>query len=183
MAYDFTALKKRLAEGEEHYKDGLSTLRTGRATPALLDSVVAESYGSRTPIKHLASITIEDPRSLRVTPWDKSQLKAIETAIAAANLGVSTQTDGASLRVIFPELTTDRRKALMKLAKEKLEEARISVRKGRDEVWNDIQEKEKEGGMSEDEKFRYKDELQKYIDLANATLEEILAKKEHEISE
>ncbi len=183
MAYDFTALKKRLAEGEEHYKEGLSTLRTGRATPALLDSVVAESYGSRTPIKHLASITIEDPRSLRVTPWDKSQIKPIESAIAAANLGVSTQTDGASLRVIFPELTTDRRKALMKLAKEKLEEARIAVRLGRDEVWNDIQGKEKEGGMSEDEKFRFKDELQKYIDAANAKLEEILAKKEEEISE
>ena len=183
MAYDFTALKGRLKEGEEHYKESLSTLRTGRATPALLDSVVAESYGSRTPIKHLASITIEDPRSLRVTPWDKSQIKPIESAIAAANLGVSTIPDGASLRVIFPELTSDRRKALMKLAKEKLEEARIAVRQSRDEAWNDIQEKEKEGGMSEDDKFRYKDELQKYIDSANAKLEEILDKKEHEISE
>lgn len=183
MAYDFSALKKRLAEGDEHFKEGLSTLRTGRATPALLDSVVAESYGSRTPIKHLASITIEDPRSLRVTPWDKSQIKPIESAIAAANLGVSTQADGSSLRVIFPELTSDRRKALMKIAKEKLEEARIAVRQARDEVWNAIQDEEKEGGMSEDDKFRYKDELQKHIDAANEKLEESLAKKETEIAE
>lgn len=183
MTYDFSGLKKRLSEVEAHFKESLTTLRTGRATPALLDSVQAESYGSRTPIKHLASITIEDPRSLRVTPWDKSQVKTIETAIAAANLGVSTQSDGASLRVIFPELTTDRRKTLLKLAKEKLEEARISVRQERDHVWTDIQTKQSDGDISEDEKFRYKDELQKFIDTANASFEDIVAKKEQEISE
>ena len=183
MTYDFSSLKTRLGEIEAHFKESLTTLRTGRATPALLDSVQAESYGSRTPIKHLASITIEDPRSLRVTPWDKSQIKPIETGIAAANLGVSTQADGASLRVIFPELTSDRRKALIKLAKEKFEEARISVRQARDETWNDIQTKEKDGGMSEDEKFRYKDELQKFIDGSNKNLEESVAKKEAEIAE
>ncbi len=183
MTYDFSSLKTRLQEIEAHFKEALTTLRTGRATPALLDSVQAESYGSRTPIKHLASITIEDPRSLRVTPWDKSQIKPIETGIAAANLGVSTQADGSSLRVIFPELTTDRRKTLIKLAKEKLEEARIAVRVERDHIWSDIQAKETEGTISEDDKFRLKDELQKFVDSANATFEESVAKKEEEISE
>lgn len=183
MAYDFSKLKLRLSEIEEHMKTELSTLRTGRATPALLDSVSAESYGSRTPIKHLASITIEDPRTLRVTPWDKSQIKPIETAIAAANLGVSTAVDGGSLRVVFPELTTERRTLLIKLAREKCEEGRISVRLARDESWTAIQEKEEAGEMSEDDKFRAKDELQKHIDGANAKLLELTEKKEQEISE
>jgi len=183
MSYDFSACKEHLKGAEDHFLDQLATLRTGRATPALLDSVQAESYGSRTPIKHLASITIEDPRTLRVTPWDKQAVKDIETAIAAANLGVSTASDSNGLRVVFPELTSERRQMLIKLSREKLEEARISVRAVRDEIWNAIQAKEKEGGMSEDEKFRLKDELQKLIDAANKRLEALADKKEEEISE
>lgn len=183
MAYDFSALKTRLSEVEEFFSGALASVRTGRATPALLDSVQADSYGARTPIKHLASITIEDPRTLRVTPWDKSQIKVIESAIAAANLGVSTSSDSSGLRVIFPELTTERRTMLGKLVREKLEEARVSVRREREEVWSDIQKQEREGSMSEDDKFRLKDELQKLIDAANEKLEAGAERKEAEISE
>lgn len=183
MAYDFSTLKTRIGEIEEFLGTALGGIRTGRATPALLDSVQAESYGARTPIKHLASITIEDPRTLRVTPWDKSQIKVIESAIAAANLGVSTASDSSGLRVIFPELTGERRTMLTKVVREKLEEARISVRRERDEIWSDIQKKERDGEMSEDDKFRLKDELQKLIDAANDSLEKAAERKETEITE
>ena len=181
MSYDFSSCKEQLKAAEEHLQGALSTLRAGLATPALLDAVNAESYGSRTPIKHLASITIEDPRTLRVTPWDKGLVKDIETSIAAANLGVSTASDSNGLRVVFPELTSERRTTLVKLAKEKFEEARVQIRMVRDEIWTDIQAKEKEGGMSEDEKFRLKDELQKLIDDANGRFDMLLKKKENEI--
>ena len=183
MSYDFTLFKKRLEEIAERVTTDMGAIRTGRATPALLDSVAAESYGSRTPIKHLASITIEDPRTLRVTPWDKSQIKAIESGIAGANLGVGTAVDSGSLRVTFPELTTERRALLTRHAKEKIETSRVAIRKAREEVWGEIQMKERSAAISEDEKFRYKDELQKLVDTANGDLDALLARKENEIAE
>lgn len=181
MAYNFSPLKNRVKEIEEWLVGEYSSIRTGRATPALLDSVDVDSYGSRTPLKHLGSITIEDPRTLRVTLWDKTQVKAAESAIASANLGVSAVADGMSIRVTFPELTAEKRKLLNKLAGEKLEEAKITLRKDREKTWNDIQAKEKEGEMSEDEKFRNKDELQKIIDEATAKFVAHNDKKEAEI--
>jgi ribosome recycling factor len=181
MAYNFSPLKTRVKEIEEWLVGEYSSIRTGRATPALLDSVNVESYGARTPLKHVGSITIEDPRTLRVTLWDKTQVKAAESAIASANLGVSAVADGMTIRVTFPELTAEKRKLLNKLAGEKLEEAKITLRKEREKTWNDIQAKEKEGGMSEDDKFRNKDELQKIIDEATAKFAEHSERKETEI--
>ncbi len=181
MAYNFNSFKERLSEVEEWLTKEFASIRTGRATPALLDGVSVESYGSRVPLKHVGSISIEDPRTLRVTLWDKSQVKATESAIASANLGVSAIADGLAIRVIFPELTADKRKLLSKLAHEKLEEAKVSLRKEREKVWNDIQTQEREGGLSEDEKFRHKDELQKLVDDTNAKLEAHNDRKEAEI--
>lgn len=181
MAYNFSHTKAECKKVEEWLAKEYSQIHTGRASPALLDSVHVESYGSRMPVKNVASVNIEDPKTLRVAPWDKSQIKDIERAIQAANLGLSVATDDAGLRVIFPMLTTERRQSLVKVLKEKMEEARVSIRKVREEIWNDIQTKEKEGGMSEDEKFRHKDELQKIVDEANASLESLFAKKENEI--
>lgn len=181
MLYDFSKLKNKTKEVEEWLKKEYTGVRTGMAAPALLDSVVVESYGSRMGIKEMANVTIEDARSLRVSPWDSSQLTNIEKAITLANLGVSIRVDDKGLRVLFPELTTERRTSLVKIANSKLEEAKISLRTARDEVWSEIQKKEKEGGMGEDDKFRFKTEMQKIIDDASAKLEAVAVKKDKEI--
>lgn len=181
MAYNFLATKEDIKKVHEWMQKELSQVRTGRATPALLDGVSIESYGSRMQLQHVAAISIEDAKTLRVAPWDKGQMKDIESAIQAANLGVSVISDGVGIRVIFPDVTADRRKILMKLVSEKTEEAKIKIRAVREEAWNDIQKKEKEGEMSEDEKFRAKDELQKIIDEGQAQLLLLVDKKQKEI--
>ena len=160
----------------------MSGIRTGRATPTLLDGVQVEAYGARMPISQVASLSTEDARTLRITPWDASQTKEIERAITLANLGVSSAVDDKGLRVFFPELTSERREQLLKISKQKLEEARVALRGERDKVWSDIQAKEKDGKLSEDEKFRAKDEMQKLIDEGNKKLEELAERKEKEIS-
>lgn len=181
MAYNFTAFKSRVTEIEEWLKKELSLLRTGRATSAILDSITVESYGAQSPIAHVGNVTMEDAKTLRVTPWDKSQIKAIENAIQKANLGLSLATDDVGVRVIFPELTGERRAQLAKLLNAKLEDARISLRKEREGLLNEWKQKEKAGEMSEDEHFKAKAELQKLIDEANRKLEEAAKRKEGEI--
>jgi len=181
MAYNFNQFKARTVEIAEWLSKELSGLRTGRATPAVLDGVSVDSYGTRQPLKAVASVSIEDAKTLRVSPWDKGQVKAIETALAAANLGLSTATDSSGIRVIFPDLTSERRTALIKVTKEKLEESRVSLRKEREKVWNEIGDEEKAGKISEDDKFRGKEDLQKLVDEANAKLEALAEKKEQDL--
>ena len=183
MPYDFKGFKNVLEEKISWFKDELSSLRTGRATPALLDRVLVESYGARTPIAHIASISIDDAKTLGVTPWDTGLVTEIEKSIVSSNLGVSVNNDGRVIRVIFPELTNERREILKKALGDKLEEAKVSVRQAREEVWKDIQNKEKEGELSEDEKFRFKDEMQKIVDEYNDKLDGLADKKEKELSE
>jgi ribosome recycling factor len=183
MAYNFSPLKQKIVETEEWLKKEFSQIRTGRATPIILDAVTVDSYGSQMAIKEMASITIEDPKTIRVVPWDQSQVKAIEKGITDSNLGLSVSTDEKGLRVIFPELTAERRVQLAKVAKQKLEEARVSLRKEREQTRDDIQTKEKKGELSEDDKFRYNEELQKMIDEANRKLDELAARKDKEILE
>jgi ribosome recycling factor len=179
--YNFSTFKTKLTEVEDWLGREYLSIRTGKATPAVLDSVMVESYGSKTPLKHVAAIGIEDARTVRITPWDKSQLGAIQSAIEAANIGLSVSPDSSGLRAIFPMLTEERRKMLIKLTGDKLEDARISVRKEREKVWEEIQEQEKAGEMSEDDKYKAKDDLQKMIDEANGKLEALSKRKETEI--
>jgi len=181
MNYDFTSFKNKLEEINEWLHKEFSSIHTGRAIPALLDNVMVDSYGSKTAVNHVAAVTAEDPKTLRVSPWDKSQIQDIEKAINDANLGVSLATDDQGLRVFFPELTTERRQEFIKIAKEKLEDARVSVRAERDKIWSDIQSKEKDGEFSEDDKFRFKDGLQKIVDEENNKLESLTDNKEEEI--
>ncbi len=164
-------------------KREFTSIRTGRASPAILDGVRVEAYGSDMAIMELGNISVEDARMLRITPWDMSVAKAIEKAITTSDLGLSVALDDKGLRVSFPELTSDRRTSLIKVAKQKLEDARVTLRGEREKTLKDIDREEKEGGMSEDEKFRYKAELQKIIDETSRVFDEILAKKEKEISE
>lgn len=181
MAYDFKSFDKRLSEIVERAGKELSGVRTGRAAPAILDSVQVEVYGSRMAINQVASVSVEDARTIRIAPFDMSQAKEIEKAITVANLGLSVGSDEKGVRVFFPELTSERRAELVKLAKEKVEECRGAVRFARDDTWGDIQKQEKDKKMSEDDKFRAKDEMQKRVDAANGKLDNALVRKEKEI--
>ena len=182
MAYNFSSFHVRAAEIEDWLKKEISAIRTGKASPLILDSVMVDSFGSRVPVKHVAAIAVEDARTLRVSPWDRNNIKAIEAAIAAANLGISTAPDTISIRVIFPDLTSERRLALGKIIKEKLEEAKVSIRKEREKVLADIEARAKAKEFSEDDRFKFKDDLQEIIAAAGAKLEEIAGAKEEEIS-
>jgi ribosome recycling factor len=182
MAYDFKPFDKKLAEIVERAGKELAQVRTGRATPAILDSIQVEVYGTRMGIAQVATVSVEDARTLRIIPWDAGQAKEIEKAVTVANLGLSVGSDEKGVRVSFPELTSERRVSLLKLAKEKIEEVRALVRGARDDIWSDIQKLEKDKKMSEDDKFRAKDEMQKRVDATNKKLDEALERKEKEIS-
>lgn len=181
MAYDFSYLKTKISDTEEWLKKEFFSIRTGRATPSILDGIRVDSYGAKLPIVQVANLGIEDARTLRIVPYDASQGKEIEKAIVASSLGLSVSADDKGVRVSFPELTAENREALTKVVKEKLEQARVSLRGERDQVWSDIQKQEKDGDIAEDEKFRLKEEMQKLVDEGSNNLELLADKKEREI--
>ncbi len=181
MAYDFLNFEQEIKKAVEWFVHEIVSLRTGRANPALVEDLEIESYGSKMPLKHVAAISVEDARTLSIKPWDKSNIQSIESAVRSSNLGIQPIVDKDIVRIILPELTEERRTTLKKMLKEKLEQAKVSARRARDDSWNDIQAKEREGVISEDDKFRLKDALQNKIDEAYKKLEEIAAKKEIEI--
>jgi ribosome recycling factor len=183
MAYDFSILTKHIAETEEWLTRELSGVRTGRATPTLLDGVKPEAYGARTPMSQLANVSVEDARTLRIIPWDATLIKTIEKGIVDADLGVGVSVDGQGLRVSFPELTGERRVQLSKIAGDKTEQARVTLRGHRTDALKALDEVKKEGGMGDDEATRLKAEVQKHIDAANEKLAALLAKKETEIAQ
>ena len=182
MAYDFKGFEKRLKEVEERAGREMSSVRTGRANPAILDGVTIESYGARVPINQVANVGVEDARSIKITPWDAALAKEIEKAILVANLGVSVASKDGGVRVSFPELTGETREKLVKISKEKMEEMRAMLRAAREEVWTDIQKQEKDKKISEDDKFRYKDEMQKRVDATNKNFDAMLERKQKEIT-
>ena len=182
MAYDFSKLQGNIKETEEWLQRELSGIRTGRAAPALLDSVKVDAYGARSPLAQVATVTVEDARTIRISPWDKSLAKGIEKAINDADLGISVVADDSGMRVVFPELTAERRTMLLKLAGEKLEQAKVTLRGHRADAIKDIDAAEKEGGMGKDDVARYKEEVQKYIDKGVEALEAQGKKKQGEIA-
>lgn len=182
MAYDFTKFKKSLLGTEEWIKKEFSGIRTGQANPMLLDSIKVESYGVLSPLSQVAAVTLEGSRSLRIVPWDASQTKEIEKAITVSNMGVSVMVDDKGLRINFPELTGESRAAILKLAKDRLEEGRKQIRMHRDDAMKDLKAKVKAGGIGEDEMFRHEKEIQKFVDDTNKKLDDLFAKKEKEIS-
>ena len=175
--YDLQPFKTESANAEGWLSKEYSQIHTGRAAPALLDGVMVEAYGSLQPLKNVASTTIEEAKTLRVSPWDKGQIKDIERSLHAANLGFSIAVDDAGIRVIIPALTTETRNNLVKIAKERLEDARITIRKARESMLNAL----KEQGLSEDMMRSAKDDLQKLVDGANNSLEALFKKKEADI--
>jgi ribosome recycling factor len=179
--FDFSELKEKSKEVENWLSKELSVIRTGRATSAILDFVQVEAYGSKMSIKELANITVEDVRTVRVEPWDMTVGKSIEKAISTSNLGLSVAAFDKGLRIIFPELTAERRDQFVKVVKNQLEEAKVTLRTLRDKTGKAIDEKEKSGGMGEDDKFRLKEDMQKIIDATSKNMEAMAEKKEKEI--
>ena len=158
---DFTTFKQNITKIEEWLSKEYQSLRTGKATPLILDNIIVESYRAKMKINQVAGVTIEDSRTLRIIPWDKNQTIDIEKAITTSNLGLSVNVDDAGLRIIFPELTAERREGFIKISRAKLEDARISLRKERDEIKSQIEKSKKDGEINEDEERRFKDEMQK----------------------
>lgn len=181
MSYSFNNFKTALTETEEWLKKELANIRTGQATPAILDSITIESYGSRVPINQVGTVALEGPRALRVSVWDNGQIKAVEKAIRDRDLGLSITTDDAGVRVFFPEVTTEQKTKFVKLAKDRLEEARITVRNERNLATTEIQKLEKSDSISEDEAFRHKEQVQKLVDESNSKLNEMFERKEKDI--
>jgi len=177
MSYNLEIAKNLFKKASDWLSSEYASLHTGRATPIVLDGINIESYGSYQPVKNLASINIEDPKTLRVVPWDKSHTKEIEKAIQVANIGLSVSTDDQGLRVIFPIQTEENRLKMVKVLKDKLEDARITIRKEREVVLSDM----KDALLPEDEMFRTKDLLQKIVDDANNELLALFEKKEKDV--
>ena len=181
MAYNFSNFKTDLKKAEEWLSKEYSQIHSGRAIPVVLDGIMVDSYGTFISIKNVASVNIEDPKTLRIAPWDKNQIKEIERAILAANTGLSLATDEAGIRVIFPALTTERRIMTVKILKEKLEDARVTTRLEREKVVTDVEKKEKNAEITNDELFRAREEIQKIMNETNVMLEAIFEKKENEV--
>ena len=172
----------RMAKAVEALKRELASLRAGRATPALLERIQAEYYGTMTPINQLGSITTPDPRTLVIQPWDKSALGSIEKAIQKSELGLNPVSDGNVIRITLPPLTEERRKELVKETKKFGEEAKVAIRNIRRDANDEIKKKEKTE-ISEDESRRHQEDVQKLTDRYVAEVDKILAAKEKEILE
>ncbi len=173
--------KKAFQGTEEWLSKEYGQVHTGMASPAILDSINVEVYGAQQPLKNIGSISLEDPKTLLVAPWDKSQIKDIEKAIIDSGLGLSTAAGDSGVRVIFPQLTEETRAKLAKALKGKLEEARGSIRKERQEAIDGLEQQKRDGDIGEDDLKRGKEDIQKMVDASNTKLEEIFKAKETEI--
>jgi ribosome recycling factor len=161
----------------------LSTIRTGRATPALIDRVQIDYYGTMTPLMQLAQIHAPEPRLLVIQPYDRSAIGAIEKALQKSELSLNPANDGQVIRIPFPPLTEDRRKDLVKVVKHRAEEAKVSIRNIRRDEQHGIQELEKSNDISQDEAKRAMDQLQKVTDRNIASVDEMSERKESEVLE
>jgi ribosome recycling factor len=161
----------------------LAKIRTGRANSSLVEDVVVECFGQRFPLKQLAAISIPEPKQILIQPWDKSYLEGIVKSLEKTGIGASPIVDKDVVRINLPPLSEEYRKNLIRLISEKQEEARKTMRHWRDEVWEEIQNKFRDGRIREDDKFKAKDELQDLIDEYGEKIEKIGEKKKKEIME
>ncbi|MBI2635611.1 MAG: ribosome recycling factor [Parcubacteria group bacterium] len=176
-------LKNNLKKINESFKAELSGIRVGRATPALVENMFVDYYGTKTPLKQLASISAPEPRMLIIEPWDKNAFSAIEKAILISGLGLNPIVDKNSIKIIIPQLTEERRDALTKIVNIKLEESKIQNRAKRDDTMKEISDLFSGKKIAEDEKFKLKEKTQTIVDEANKNLENISELKEKEIKE
>jgi ribosome recycling factor len=166
-----------------HLKDELSSIRTGRASPALLNRITVDYYGTTVPLNQLASFSVPEPRQLLVQPFDRNAISAIEKAIQSSDLGITPSNDGNVIRLSFPPLTEERRKDLVKVVHQRAEEGRVAVRNVRRHHKDELEKLEREGGISEDDLIRAEKELQKLTDQRVSEIDQIQDHKERELLE
>lgn len=165
----------------EHFNGELAGLRAGRANPAMIENVLVDAYGVKTPLKQLGSISVPEARSMTVEPWDKNLLKEIEKALGYANLGLSISAESTLVRVSVPQMTEENRRDLVKILNEKLETAKIAVRGVREKVKEEVMTAEKAGDITEDDRFESTEALDKKVVELNKELQTLAEKKEQEI--
>jgi ribosome recycling factor len=175
--------KDRMQKSIESTRNELATVRTGRASPHLLDRLVVEAYGAQSPIKQLAQVNATDARLLTLTPYDKTTIGAIEKAVMESDLGLTPSNDGNVIRLQIPELTEERRKELVKVVHNVAEQGKVAVRNIRRDVMHDLRELKKEGDAGSDEEHHGETELQKHTDAAISEIDSLLKGKEQEILE
>jgi ribosome recycling factor len=173
----------KMAKAIEHLKDEFSAVRTGRASSSLVEKLLVDYYGSPTPLLQLAGFGTPEPRVLVITPYDKSSIKAIEKAIQSSDLGITPNNDGTLIRLVFPQLTEERRKELVKIVKQRSEDAKVAVRNVRRHVRTELESLEKDGDLSRDELDRVEKEHEAYTHKVVAEIDELLHHKEQELLE
>jgi ribosome recycling factor len=175
--------RERMSKSVESMRHEFGSVRTGRATPALLDRISVDYYGAVTPLKQLATISAPEPRMLTVQPYDKSSIKAIERAIMESDVGLTPGNDGNLIRLVVPELSEERRRQLVKVVRNIAEEGRVAIRNIRRDVMHDLRELKEAGEAGSDDEHRAEVELQKVTDARIAELDEVLKHKEDDILE
>lgn len=174
-------LKTSISKAHDALRREMSRIRTGRATPDLLDSIRIDYYGTPTPLSQMASVSVPEPRMLTIKPWDRTQIKAIESAIVQSPMGLNPQNDGELIRIPMPPLTEQRRKELAKVARGHLEDCKIAIRKARHECRDMMATIESDGEASQDEVERATKAMEEIVKEGTAKADEIVASKEKDI--
>lgn len=177
------SLEERISKSIALLKEDLNTVRAGRANPALLDKVMVDYYGTPTPLKNLSNISVPDPRTLMIAPFDPKSISEIEKAINVANIGINPSNDGKCVRLVIPQVTEERRKELTKTTKKMGEDAKVAIRNLRREANDACKKQEKDGELTEDDLKKELDNIQKQTDKAVKDIDEIVAAKDKEILE
>ena len=175
--------EEKMAKAIEVVREEFGGVRTGRASPALVQRLQIDYYGTQTPLQQLAGISVPDPRSLLISPYDRSAISAIEKAIMASDIGITPSNDGAAIRLNFPALTEERRKELIKVVRDRSEQGRVSIRNVRRHAKEEIERDQKSGDVSEDDMRRAEKELQKMTDRFIGEVDDMLQRKEAELLE
>ena len=177
------SLEERIESTKSHLKENLNTVRAGRANPALLDKVMVNYYGSPTPLKALANVSVPDPRTLMISPFDPKSVSDIERAINEANIGINPANDGKVIRLAIPQLTEERRKELTKVVKNYGEEAKVALRNLRRDENDALKKMQKDGELTEDDLKEELDDVQKKVEAAIKDIDAIIADKDKELME
>ena len=173
----------KMAKAVTHLKEEFAAVRTGRASSSLVEKLKVDYYGTEVPLQQLAGFAVPEPRVLVITPYDKGAIKGIEKAIQTSDLGITPNNDGQIIRLVFPQLTEDRRKELVKIVKHRAEEAKVAVRNVRRQARHDLEGLEKDGDLSRDELERAEKELEGYTHKVVADIDDLTHHKEQELLE
>ncbi|MDW7668254.1 MAG: ribosome recycling factor [Bacillota bacterium] len=176
-------LEERMKKTVEYFKDDISTIRAGRANPKLVEKIMVDYYGTKTPLNQIANISAPEPRVLVVKPWDANVLENIEKAIQASDLGINPGNDGKIIRLVIPQLTEERRKDLIKTVKKEVEKAKVALRNERRDTLDTFKKMEKKSEMTEDDLKDAESKVQELIDKYSKEIDEIYEKKEKDILE